>query len=412
MGALRPLILVAGLAVLLILSLYFPYSKFTGQHTFISGSNVSCASCHPSQAGNLSLSVYHSSLSCRTCHNTTFSPGQEAHAASIPRCIDCHGSVVSEINSTYEAHMPLFRSAEDYRIRRGPNEACLLCHTNYSTRLTLFYYEYINYTVYNTGVSPDGGTTYIYEIQSVTPGPQRSYSVDVLNQGGSTHYWRNITDISCVRCHVRIQLGNTGNAQGSQHAGDVTDTVSMYNIASGSPYHPGHQNSTYGGATDAYCRSCHRNASFDIYAGAPYYNYNLNSSAVHAALRLTCLTCHNSTGPYPPSKEPHTRGGHNSTQFYQEVHQKVSRRLIGDLCTGCHRANNHAGLPATRANMDRCATCHGDCSVCHGMGGGMGGGGMGGGMWSFSGGRVKNDVYTEPKAAESDTWVYRSFQIN
>ncbi len=379
-------LLIAGVLIAVLTGMYFPYSKFTGQHTFISGSNVSCASCHPSQAGNLSLSVYHSSLSCRTCHNTTFSPGQEAHAASIPRCIDCHGSVVSEINSTYEAHMPLFRSAEDYRIRRGPNEACLLCHTNYSTRLTLFYYEYINYTVYNTGVSPDGGTTYIYEIQSVTPGPQRSYSVDVLNQGGSTHYWRNITDISCVRCHVRIQLGNTGNAQGSQHADDVLDkSVS-------SPYHPGHQNSTYGGATDAYCRSCHRNASFDIYAGAPYYNYNLNSSAVHAALRLTCLTCHNSTGPYPPSKEPHAFGGHNSTDFYPKVAQNVSRRLIGDLCTGCHHANNHAVT-----NLEAGLSCGGGrrgfmSNSCHN-----------------SAGAIENDVYTEPRASESSRWVFRSF---
>ncbi|NOZ59011.1 MAG: hypothetical protein GXO66_05485 [Euryarchaeota archaeon] len=76
-------------------------------------------------------------------------------------------------------------------------------------------------------------------------------AVEVISSGGSTHYWRNTTDISCVRCHVRIKLGNIGNAQGSQHAGDVTDTVAMYNIASGSPYHPGHQNSSYGGATDA-----------------------------------------------------------------------------------------------------------------------------------------------------------------
>ena len=396
MKMLKKFVLVAGFAILVVLGMHFPLSKFTGQHSFIPGQDVSCTSCHSNQAGNLSLSFYHSGLGCRACHNTSFSPGQEAHAASIPRCIDCHDGVVPEINSTYEAHMPLFRTAQNYRIRRGPNEACLMCHTNYSANITFIYYEYINYTIYNNVTSPDGGDTYLYNIESVVKGPQRSYKVEIGNPGGSTHYWKAISEVSCVRCHLRIKLGNIGNAQGSQHAGDVADKGRD----------PGHDNASYGGATDAYCRSCHRNSSFDSYAGAPYYNYNLNSSAVHAALKLSCLTCHNASGPYPLSNEPHTKGGHNSSQFYQEVQQKVSRRLIGDLCTGCHRYNNHAGLPAEEAYMDECATCHGDCSVCHGMGGGgMGGGGM----WSFSGGRVENDVYTEPRAAESDTWVYRSF---
>ena len=408
MGLLKITILGIGIIALLILSVSFPLSMFTGQHSFIPGKNVDCTRCHAEEAGNLSLSIYHSNLSCRTCHNTTFSPGQEAHAASIPRCIDCHTSVVSKINSSYEAHMPLFRTAENYKIRRGPNEACLMCHTNYSANITLLYYEYINYTIYNNVTSPDGGETYLYNIESVITGPQRSYTVEIKNEGGSTHFWKNISDISCVRCHLRIKLGNIGNSQGSQHAGDVNDTDAMYGLPSNSPYHPGHQNASYGGATDAYCRSCHKNASLDIYAGAPYYNYNLNSSAVHAALKLVCLTCHNNSGPYPLGNEPHTCGGHNSSQFFSEVSQKVSRRLVGDLCTGCHRYNNHAGISAVRWNMDLCATCHGTCSTCHSKPGICTVGGMGGGR-GFAGGRVENDVYTEPKAAESDTWVYRSF---
>lgn len=371
MKMLKTFIVVFGFAVLIVSGIYFPLSKFTGQHSFIQGQSVNCAECHPNQAGNLSLSVYHSNLSCRTCHNTTFSPGQEAHAASIPRCIDCHTSVVNEINNTYEAHMPLFRTAEDYGIRRGPNEACLLCHTNYSANITFLYYDYINYTVYNNGTSAPRPSTYYWQLESVIIGPQRTYAVEIKNQGESTHYWKNLLEISCVRCHVRIRLGNLGNAQGSQHAGDVADKGGT---------DPGHQNASYGGATDAYCKSCHRNASFDIYAAAPYYNYNLNSSAVHAAIKLTCLTCHNASGPYPPSNETPDKGGHYSEEFYPQVAQNVTRRLVGDLCTGCHRASNHD-------------ISSGACSNCHGPGSG----------------RVNNKVYTEPKAAEASQWVYRSF---
>ncbi|NOZ59342.1 MAG: hypothetical protein GXO66_07200, partial [Euryarchaeota archaeon] len=137
--------------------------------------------------------------------------------------------------------------------------------------------------------------------------------------------------------------------------------------------------------------SCHRNRSFDVYAGAPYYNYNLNSSAVHAALRLTCLTCHNATGPYPPANEPHAFGGHNSTDFYPKVAQNVSRRLIGDFCTGCHHANNHditnreAGLSCGGGGGFRWNRCH-DVS-----------------------GAIENNVFTEPRAAEASRWVYRRF---
>jgi hypothetical protein len=381
----RIFILVIGFAVLVISGMYYPLSKFTGQHSFIPGQSVNCAECHPNQAGNLSLSVYHSNLSCRTCHNTTFSPGQEAHAASIPQCIDCkrHANIADEINNTFEAHMPLFRTAEDFGIRRGPNEACLICHTNHSSNITYLYYDWINYTVYNTGTSPDGGTTYIYDITSVLIGPQRTYTVEIKNEGGSTHYWKNLQDISCVRCHARIKLGNTGNSQGAQHADDVLDkSVS-------SPYHPGHQNASYGGATDAYCKSCHRNTSFDSYASQ---NPNLNSSAVHAALKLSCLTCHNSTGPYPPGNEPHAFGGHNSTDFYPKVAQNITRRLIGDFCTGCHHANNHI-VTNTEAGL----SCGG------------GGGGFKSNRCHDISGATKNDVYTEPKAAEASRWVYRSF---
>ncbi|HDL15695.1 MAG TPA: hypothetical protein ENH28_06050, partial [Euryarchaeota archaeon] len=319
----RVLLLATGLAVLIFISVDYPFAMFTGQHTFISGPNVNCARCHPDEAGNLSLSAYHSNLTCRTCHNVTFTPGEVAHAATIPECIQCHTNVVNHINNTYATHMPFFRSAEISNIRRGPNEACFMCHTNYSGNITFVYHKWINFTITNKGTPdeeiPDSinGISYTYmtfnyTISNVILGPETTYTVQIKNQGGSTHYWKNLSDISCVRCHKRIQLGNFGNANGSQHAGDVTDTLEHFGVPVQSYFPTGHANASYGGPTNAYCLSCHRNATFDIYAAE---NPNLNSSAIHAALRLNCVVCHNNSGPYNLSAEAHFAGGHNSTMF-------------------------------------------------------------------------------------------------
>ena len=122
--------------------------------------------------------------------------------------------------------------------------------------------------------------TFNYTISNVILGPETTYTVQIKNQGGSTHYWKNLSDISCVRCHKRIQLGNFGDANGSQHAGDVTDTVEHFGVPVQSHYHPGHPNASYGGPTNPYCLSCHRNATFDIYAAE---NPNLNRSEEHTS---------------------------------------------------------------------------------------------------------------------------------
>ncbi len=346
------ILLVIGIAILLLFTNYQIITKFSLQHTFIPGQNVDCSKCHPEEAGNLSISVYHSSLACTTCHNTTFYPNTPTHAATTVNCTDCHTWVKNEITHEDEAHRALYLYAEMFGLRRGPNETCILCHTTSYAVITYKYYDHINYSISS------------WTITSVAYGPYRTYTVEVGSKSGSTHYWVNVTNISCVTCHENIKLGNIGNAQGSQHAGDVTDAGTDW----------GHQNATYGGATDAYCKSCHKNSSFDGYP-------HLNSSAVHASLKLQfgCLTCHNETGPWPPANETFERGGHPSSSFYLEVSQNVDRKLIGDFCTGCHRANNHADLGG-----GRCSWCHSSSSY------------------------VIQQVFTEPKAAEADIWVYRT----
>ncbi len=422
----RILLLSTGLVVLIFMSVDYPFSMFTGQHTFISGKNVNCSRCHPDEAGNLSKSVYHSNLTCRTCHNVTFTPGEVAHAATIPECIQCHTNITSHINNTYAAHMPLFRYADISGIRRGSNAACFICHTNYSGNITFVYHKWINFTITNMG-NPDEEIsktindypytymTFNYTISNVILGPETTYTVQIKNQGGSTHYWKNKSDISCVRCHKRIQLGNFGDAQGSQHAGNVADTVEHFGVPVQSYYHlPGHSNASYGGPTNAYCLTCHRNSNFTIYAAE---NPNLNSSAIHAALRLNCVVCHNNSGPYNLSAEAHFAGGHNSTMFFKEAQKTIPRKLMGSFCLACHRANNHAGL----TSMYQCAACHGNCQSCHNNGvlreGATNNLFSGSGsifcrpMRGFPGANITFKVYTEPWANVSSTWVNRSFSF-
>lgn len=372
---LKTLLLIIGILALLVSTItYTPLAKFVGMHTFTYGKDVNCTECHPGEAGNLSLSVYHSGMSCRRCHNTSFSSGYEAHAASIPRCTNanCHSGVVGEINDTYEAHMPLFRSARNQKVSIGPNEACLACHTNTSTPLKFYYYSYINYTVIDNGTPGPRTNTYYYLLENVSYGPRRSYMVNITKPGGS-HYWRNKTDISCVGCHERVKLGNIGSKQGAQHAGDVVDKDD-----------PGHQNASYGGATDAYCKSCHYNTTFNSYPG-------LNTSKVHIAIELSCTTCHNSSGPWPPANETIDKGGHYSEDFYPRAANNIPRRLMGDFCTGCHHAKNH--------DVTEFEFGGGGCNqgICH---------------YGNTRGRnleVNNWVFTEPDASETTYWVNRSY---
>ncbi len=378
MGVYRKLY-VFGIVLLIFINIEV-LAKFNLQHTFISGQNINCSKCHPEEAGNLSISVYHSNLDCNSCHNTTFYQNIQTHAATTINCTDCHENIENEITNEDEAHRALYLYAREFNLRRGANEACIMCHTTSYTVITYKYYDWINYTIYFNGtlgeVNPNTGIDeYYYYITQTSVGDYRTYYVEINQKDGSSHYWVNITNISCLTCHVNVKLGNFGNAQGSQHAGDVEDK--------GNPPDAAHLNITYGGATDAYCKSCHRNTSFNGYP-------HLNSSAVHAALKLQfgCLTCHNDTGPWPPANETPDKGGHYSEAFYPDVLRKVDRKLIGDFCTGCHRAYNH-DIVTDSSGTNQCYRCHGS-----------GGGTVG---------DIVQVVYTEPKAVEQTQWVLRTF---
>ncbi len=398
----RNLILILGFAIF---SLFFGInvlSKFTGQHYFIPGSNIDCSKCHPSQAYYLTISEIHntsSGFTCRTCHNVSFS-NNTAHAATTITCLSCHVNIADNINNSLEAHRDFILFAEKYGLKKGPNEACIACHTTFPVKLVLNYYEWINYTVFidNVEIEP---LRYNYTIVSFNLGPKRNYTVikDYGYEIKSSHYWINPNKIKCTACHKRILQGvldkwSPGSTplQGMQHTDDVGDRNLSDRGNNANLNFIEHIYDIYISKTNAdnesFCKYCHLNPQWNIY---PTYN----SSSVHAALKLSCLTCHNESGPYPPSIEEINQGGHYSPYFYQQVWKKVPRQFHGDFCSGCHHYNNH------------------DVTIGTG-GGGMGGNGMGGGRCSIChgnrGGYVTNKVYTEPYAYEANIWIYRELR--
>ena len=162
----KKVLLVLGVLILIITVMPSASAKFTGQHTFISGSEVDCAKCHSRVAQELSGSDVHNfsvsgyaSGACRVCHiirlggslNNSYQGGTSPyHAAALIECTYCHGenagkptgygtaaippvNVTAEFeNSTLEAHIPLYMSAKygSTDLLVGANEACIACHTH------------------------------------------------------------------------------------------------------------------------------------------------------------------------------------------------------------------------------------------------------------------------------------------
>jgi len=172
MGGLKRYLLVFGILAIIFMVMPTAVARFSGQHTFVNGSNVDCSKCHPDVDSEIRSQDVHTghgfnNYRCRGCHipdladsdrgfsssSPYYNPYQSGtgkyHAAALvecefchlnnPECTNCHATtnVTEEFkNSDTEAHLPLYRRAKnatgkdtsDYL--RGSNEACIACHTH------------------------------------------------------------------------------------------------------------------------------------------------------------------------------------------------------------------------------------------------------------------------------------------
>lgn len=349
-----------------------------------SSNDISCTNCHSKIADELQNSAYHKSLSCEDCHrnpyigqkvsydNGTMIPGEEAHAAVKPRCLDCHsktsitlanGTTVivpfakafgeANYGSDYSAHRRFVQDALNINLSVGENEACLACHSDMKVTLTFTYPEYFDVSIEINGTSADG---LLYNIKSISYGPARTYTVTVGN-GSLKHQLKPLSAVKCVSCHENIYFGAIEDNIGRQHAGDVTDKGNDPAI---------HQTTS---VDNDWCLYCHFNQSASLYP-------TLNAEFVHSAEKVRCVSCHNESGPYPPSAETPSKGRHNSTYFYAQF-WNIPLSSSGDVCIVCHVSRTHS------LNTTGCS--------CHD-----------GGYY------VNATIYREPKSYESPgSWLIR-----
>ena len=410
------LILFFGVASLTFFASTDVISLFAGQHSFTNisgeGNQIDCVACHHHIADELNHSMIHADLSCEACHrfngttDITFAsgdgggdgsgptPGKEAHAAYTPRCLDCHGGtgvwIVNKTGSSvhapparafgegehygsnYSAHKTLVLKANASNTSIGENEACLVCHTNYSCKISYSYFYNIDYNISN------------WNISSFSFNGTRNYDIQ-WNKSGAKHEFLKLSDIKCTKCHKNIYdalvngTSNPSNENYLTHAPiEIDSTGSSKNWDTVNPW--GHYRYHYipdanrtEWVNNSYCFRCHNVNKYASEHSSENATYDLgnvtedtNSTEVHCAEALTCASCHGSGRTKEVIDNPDGPGGdgggggdekkgHSGTtpDFVDEVASNYARTFNGDICMGCHEAAVHPD-----GGGGQCSSCH------------------------------------------------------
>ena len=445
MNSMKVLLLLIIVAALSVAILTETPSLFSGQHTFINISSdrndISCISCHPQIADELAKSQIHSNFACEECHrikqtaygvtityaerkSASRTIGKEAHAAYVPRCLDCHGNngvyvnyegvtktapVAKGFNSTpipdYVAHKSFVEWANKSGIAVGENEACLACHTNFSMKMTYRYF-------YNISFTKDAN----WNILNFNVNGTRTYSVFLDKTGDQgKHEWRAVSLTSqdnynqsfCIKCHKNIydalvngtpsspynhythapieidsddHGGNTNSFTGVCYTGGGMGGMGggmgkdhdwrVNNYWGHKRYHYVPQSYRASWVNTTYCLECHNVEKFRIVNPSGDATYNLqsvvletNSSYTHAAEKLTCTSCHG----IGRVKEPVDICPTGHASFIAQV-GNYTAALSGDTCMSCHEAASH-NVNNGAYESGQCGMCHGDywstCGACH-----------------------------------------------
>lgn len=351
------------------------FSLLSEQHAFINidgpSNEIDCVPCHSRIKAELSNSSLHGGLSCEDCHRfngtgisfaeggSPATTGEEAHAAYTPRCLDCHDSDGTSVGGKYakparafceqnygcdySAHKALVSKANASSMSVGENEACLVCHTNYSCELSYTYFHAISYNLSGW----DFGTSFACS-------GTRDYTAK-WNKSGAKHEFLSLDNIDCAKCHENIYdalVYGTNGVPGddylthapieiSHSASSSWDTDNDWNHYR---YHYVPSTNRITGVNNSYCFKCH---NVNKYAGehptesATYalatVTADTNSSDVHCAEALWCQTCHGNG----KSKKVHVNSSGHTGTFVDAVASDYARTFHGDICMGCHEAAVH-----------------------------------------------------------------------
>jgi len=348
-------------------------SVFKGSHyvTDISGNgnDVDCEACHKKVAEEMAITRAihgpHWDLSCEACHRfngsavTQFAmanggtyPGKEAHAAYVPKCLDCHGGdgvYVTNVTGgrshadparafnltpipNYTAHKQFFEYCKNLG---DENLACLACHSNYSIDIDYRYHHAIRF---NTST----WTLICFAVYG-----QRQYDVTFLKISvfSGKHVFLPTDRINCSRCHENVYEALIGSGENCTHAPIKIDAKwDEFNYWNDPRFHYIPSQYVPEWINNTYCNECHFNPSIPDTAAS--------KSLIHCAEKVSCLTCH---GPGKYADPSQVNATHGNGTLFNDIANKP-RVYHGDICMGCH-------TPAVHPENRRCGWCHGGKSA-------------------------------------------------
>ena len=350
------------------------FTKFplTGSHVSVScnqchmngqfaGTPTDCASCHSKDYQGTNSPPHAAAgipTTCATCHNTTSwanatfdhsSTGFPLTGAHTPlQCSQCHLNNNYSITDTtcVSCHLKDFQGTTNpNHAQAGFPQTCENCHSTTSWSGSSFNHN-------NTGFPLTGAHT----------------SVQCAQCHVNNNY--NLTDTSCVSCHLKDFQGTTnpnhvaaGFPQTCQTCHTTTSWNATFNHSTtGFPLTGAH--------TPLQCSQCHINGNYSITdtscASCHLKDYQTASNPNHiqAGFPQTCQSCHTTTNWTASFDHSSTgfalTGAHVPLQCAQ-CHVNGNYSLTTGACSSCHLKDfqtatnpNHvqAGFPQT------CDSCH------------------------------------------------------
>lgn len=310
-------------------------NESSGKHSFTAKEQLKsrCEKCHSNIRTELNNSKHHTNFGCFSCHqlHSTF------HAASIPPCMRCHGSIpetVTDLNNNSfiapiaplysgaiggpEPHIPLVLGANSSLISTDKNAACASCHSSFKNNITFTRPNFVEWDVVLSGDN--------WVIQNLTIGPGKKINV-FKNLEGKVHNISNKQDVSCVSCHQDIKQAVLSGGHSFEQWRKKHD--------------PG--SSDYRDNINDYCKACHQPRTEDGTGISPYPAAPFNSQ-VHNAVIIACLDCHSK----PDGFKVFINGGMRSPPYRADKMGNIQNSINQQpeyvrsyMCIGC----KNAGLP-------------------------------------------------------------------
>ncbi len=273
----------------------------SGQHAWDTGK--ACLDCHTDigqeftdMVGTAGIEP-HEGFSCTDCHQNVSADLGDEHAATLPTCTSCHPTVATNMSYDSEAHKDLFTNAAGIAYNKGPNEACIVCHTGFDVSTTFERPDFYNFTIDST-----------YSITSVETSSSTHTNTYAWTKVGEYHTYIAPANVNCgdgtSGCHNDVIISRGGISGGHQTATQPLNNTHPMNTP---------------------CSTCHVSSQ------------QVPDTQYHAAKNITCAFrgsgCHD-------RGDTHTST--NMTTMFGEINTAagMTPQMEGDICWGCHSGYN------------------------------------------------------------------------